>query len=138
VVHRGGKLGEPVVEYDKMNAPGFYEIRWKGTENPVVAACNVDPLESDVTAMDSRGVSAALADLPLRVVAEGQDIAGIIREVRVGRELWRELLILAVAVLVLESLLARRFTRRMSGDESEELLGTQAALAGRTSAEKAA
>ena len=138
VVHRGGKLGEPVVEYDKMNAPGFYEIRWKGTENPVVAACNVDPLESDVTAMDSRGLSAALADLPLRVVAEGQDIAGIIREVRVGRELWRELLILAVAVLVLESLLARRFTRRMSGDESEELLGTQAALAGRTSAEKAA
>jgi hypothetical protein len=57
-----------------------------------------------------------------------------IRESRVGRELWRQLLLLALAVLALEAFLAHRFSRRIAGAASapietprEELLSPRKA-----------
>jgi hypothetical protein len=121
--------GKPVVTCDKVDQTEFYEIWLKekggptprGAETPILVAANVNPIESDVAALDANGLTGSLGNLPVTVLPEGVALDEVIRESRVGRELWRELILLALAVLLLESFLARRFTRRMSIDEGEAI-----------------
>ncbi|MDP6505866.1 MAG: hypothetical protein QF886_19750, partial [Planctomycetota bacterium] len=60
--------------------------------------------------------------LEIAIPKIGQDLKEKIREGRVGRELWKMMLILALAALILEFALARWFvTRTEAGDASEVL-----------------
>ena len=91
---------------------GVYEARYGQDVPPMKAAANLDPAESDITVLRGRELSSALSRLPVRLLNEGQDAKTAARESRYGRELWRLLLWLAFAVLVVEAALARRFVRR--------------------------
>ena len=77
----------------------------------MLAAVNVDPAESDVRALQGDALREALAGLPLRVIAEDADVVAAVHEGRVGRELWKELLILALVLLLIEAFFAQRFSR---------------------------
>jgi hypothetical protein len=106
--------GRRAAEYDQAEQPGFYEMVQGQGIPPVVAAVNVDPRESDVRVLVGESLATALSGMPVRVLThEVMNKASVIRESRVGRELWRALMVAALAVLALEGFLAWRFSREM-------------------------
>jgi len=105
--------GRRVAEYDEATEPGFYEMSAGKDVPPVIVAVNVDARESDVRVLSADQLAKVLAGLPVRVLPPGDDAVSAIRESRVGRELWRILMILALATLAIEGYLALRFTRQM-------------------------
>ncbi|MBM4018096.1 MAG: VWA domain-containing protein [Planctomycetes bacterium] len=110
--------GRRVAAYEHTDQPGFYEMAQPGGP-PAAAAVNVDARESDVRTLVGESLAAALSGLPVQIL--GPDVlnkAGAIRETRVGRELWRILMLAAIAVLALEGFLAWRFARQMQAAES--------------------
>jgi hypothetical protein len=119
--------GQTLAELERADRPGFYEIQYGDDTPPVLAAVNVDPAESDVRALQGDALREALAGLPLRLVAEDADVVAAVHEGRVGRELWKELLMLALIVLLLEAYFAQRFSR--GGREAAAPGEARAALA---------
>ena len=105
--------GARFAEYGGRRVPGFYEVAAGNGAAPISLASNVSTSESAIEVLGGEGLKAALADLPVRVQEEGEDLRAMITEGRVGREMWRTILLLALAVFVLEGYLARRFSRRM-------------------------
>jgi hypothetical protein len=103
--------GQTLAELERADRPGFYEIHYGDDVPPMLAAVNVDPAESDVRALQGDALREALAGLPLRVIAEDADVVAAVHEGRVGRELWKELLILALVLLLIEAFFAQRFSR---------------------------
>jgi hypothetical protein len=97
----------PIAEH-----PGFYEIRTDAAMLPMYAAVNVNTRESFVKTLDLEPVRTLLGGMTIQVIAESERVESTVQESRVGRELWRELLYAAVAVLVLEGILALWFTKR--------------------------
>ena len=65
--------------------------------------------------MRDADLNAIVSQLSLRLIDEKQGIRSAVTESRQGRELWRILLIAALVLLMMESILAGRFTRRMQG-----------------------
>jgi len=102
------------IELPLPDSPGFYRIDYGDRAEPIVLAVNVDPTESDVKCLLGDAFAKALTGVEARLFDAETDIAGAIRESRVGRELWRELLILALVVLLLEAFLAYYFSRRIA------------------------
>jgi len=115
--------GRRVARCERTDLPGFYEMRAGDPRTPVVLAVNPESRESDVKALAAPDLAKALADLPVRVLAPGENLAAAIRESRIGRPLWQLLLALALAVLALEGYLARRFSRRMAVADSSAAFG---------------
>lgn len=91
--------------------PGFYEFRFPGVDAVRYVAVNTDPLESDATCLAASELETLARSQGMRYVPDGDDVAAAVRESRVGRELWWELLVAALGVLGLESVLAWRFSR---------------------------
>lgn len=95
---------------------GAYRVRGTG-EGALLGlfAVQPDPAESDLTELPA----ALRADLgALARVTEwrpGVDLAAELERERTGSELWLPLVLAALAVLAAETLLAQRFTRRITG-----------------------
>ncbi len=106
--------------------PGIYSVNTGKTQ--VKLAANVDPGESHVAVIRGRALATALAGLPLRVIEPGQGVRETESETRNGREIWRYLLGLVLLVLVVEALLGRWFSRRLSGEGREHGAGSQTAF----------
>ena len=124
--------GQRRAEFEQADRPGFYEVTGIEGTKPMLLAVNVDTSESDVRVLDPAALGTALAGLPVRVPPEGADLLATIRESRVGRELWRILMILGLAVLALEGYLAWRFSRAVSAAETVSLeVGREELLARR-------
>ncbi len=117
----GVDLALPVGEsnhYLELAERGFYEIRPPGRSEvrPVAVAVNVDPAEAELTPLDADEVEASLLTGPGNL----QDGAGTVqgaedlrREDRERRQsVWRWLLVGAFALLVLETILSNRLSRR--------------------------
>jgi hypothetical protein len=103
--------------------PGFYEVHADGLAAPLIVAVNPDTRESDARTLDASALAQAFAGLPVRIVADEAELRSAISESRVGRELWRPLAMLALAMFVAESLLARRFSARMKPAASPVITG---------------
>ena len=117
--------GRRAAEYAQADQPGFYEMKAGEKSPPVVVAVSVDPRESDVKALAPEGLKTALVNLPVRVLPEGENLTSAIRESRVGRELWRVLLLAGLATLALEGFLAWRFSRQMTAGDAEAADGAR-------------
>jgi hypothetical protein len=86
-------------------APGVYRFM-QGDSVALALAVNVPTAESNLARLDRRGLEARLQGWRLHVTDdEGAWQRAVFRE-RLGRELWRSLLIAALAVLVLETIVA--------------------------------
>ena len=115
--------GRPTVEYEGTGEPGFYAVDYADDAPALAVAVNVDPMESAVRTLDEPELAAAMQGVNVATVDAGADVAQVIAEARVGRELWRELLLAALALFLAEALLARWFSVRMRrGDLSREQL----------------
>ena len=75
-------------------------------------AANTAPSESDLRSLDRAGVQSALGAVPLRFASASDDMPTVARTARRGVEAWRVPVLLALFLLFLEALLARRFGRR--------------------------
>jgi len=117
--------GERVAQYTKTDWPGFYEVRHAPGVPPIVAAVNVDPTESDVRSLERGQVAAAFRGLPVRPLPWGEELAVAVRQTRVGRELWRVLLLVGLGVLLLEAFLAHRFSKRIETGASAPSFGSR-------------
>jgi hypothetical protein len=117
--------GRRAAEYAQADQPGFYEMKAGEKAPPVVVGVSVDPRESDVKALAPEGLKTALVNLPVRVLPEGENLTSAIRESRVGRELWRVLLLAGLATLALEGFLAWRFSRQMTAGDAEAADGAR-------------
>ncbi|HLX59714.1 MAG TPA: BatA domain-containing protein [Planctomycetota bacterium] len=121
------RAGIPTLEFNRAELPGFYEIQAAGEPGITLMAANVDTSESDVRSLRGPAFSTALSGVPGIVLAEDGDLMRAITESRMGRELWTELLILALVLFVFESLLARRYSKVISADVAPVLTKMTAA-----------
>jgi len=106
------------LQYAKTDAPGFYELAGGKDVASSAVAVNVDPGESDVQIVPLETFRDSMKDLPVRVVVPDDNIGDLVRQSRVGRELWPWFLSAGLALLVIESLLAMLFSRRMASRSS--------------------
>ena len=113
--------------------PGFYRLAYEQGADPLMMAVNVAPTESDVQALTAEDLADAVADMPIRVLA-GDDLFAEVTQGRTGLEMWRVLMVLALAVLCLEALLARRFSGRLAGESDAVPTGTGRDLLGKKEA----
>lgn len=127
--------GQRTADCGLPETPGFYRLEQgeATAAEPIMVAVNIDPVESDVKTLPSEKLQSALADVPVRMLA-GEDLAAEVKEARTGREIWRVLMVIALAVLLVESLLAWHFSRKLAVSTSvapktarEELLGADQA-----------
>ena len=70
-------------------------------------AVNPDPREGDLTPLPEASLVAAFPTGRVRVLRMGDDLALRVRQARFGRELWPEFLLLALLLLVAESVIGR-------------------------------
>ena len=94
--------------------PGVYTVRWSQNAPMLKVAVNVDPQESAIAVLRGKRLDTVLRKLPVRLIGEGQDVRAAARESRLGLELWRTMLLVALAALAVEAVLGRWFARRMS------------------------
>ncbi len=85
---------------------GLYRAYAGGTLRASFAV-NPDPREGDLTPLPEATMIAAFPSGRARVLHAGDDLALRVRQARFGRELWREFVILALLLLVAESIIGR-------------------------------
>ena len=110
------RAGVPTLEFPHADLPGFYEIQAAGEPGVTLMAANVDTSESDVRSLRGPAFTTALSGVPAVVLGEDGDLLRAITESRLGRELWTELLILALVLFIFESLLARRYSKVITAE----------------------
>lgn len=115
VTERNGQMSASLAHAD---LAGIYQVQYAAGLAPVKVAVNVEPTESSIRPLRKQELRTTVAKLPVSLVEVDRDILDVIRESRVGFELWRVLLLLALAVLVVEGFLARWFSRRIAAAES--------------------
>lgn len=104
---------------------GIYEVPGVDEFPTVAIAANVDPDESNVRVVDAGALSNELTPAGIEVVEPGDAITKAIELVRGGAELTRRLLIAGIVIFLLQSLLARYFTHRMSEGETDVIASLQ-------------
>ncbi len=130
--------GERAVYAVDVDRVGVYEIAAGSSpgSGAKAYAANVDTKEAGVRVVDAGALTTQLAPIGVRVVAENDDLRSAIEDGRAGRELSRMLLILGVIAFVAQSILAKRFTDKMSKGEtanvSDSLQMSRVAAARRT------
>jgi hypothetical protein len=89
--------------------------------------------ESDLARLTPAEAERRWASWRARVLPTGGEVARAVREDRFGRELWREMLLAALLLLVAETVLARLWGARRRADEESafEADTTRAAAGGR-------
>jgi Aerotolerance regulator N-terminal/von Willebrand factor type A domain len=108
---RGTKQRMALVEFSKTEEPGFYEVSWEGVGGETqrrLFSVNIDPEESDLAAIQGP----ALRELAGGGRSQWVDATAVASE-KVqsgGREFWRAIFLVALAVLGLETYLSRRFS----------------------------
>lgn len=110
--------------YRVPGVPGIYKVL--GDEGVVGAfAVNPPASESDLQRLDEKALRAALPGWSIRFIDDAGDWTDAIYSRRLGREIWRPLALLALALLLVEGLVASAGrTERSRRDESAESRST--------------
>jgi len=85
--------------------PGVYTLK-AGDRTVSLLAFNVDRAESDIHRIEDDQIAEMLGT-DIRELTPGGDIKSSIKEARFGRELWKEFLLFALVLLIIESLLGK-------------------------------
>jgi hypothetical protein len=100
-----------VVTLENPQRAGFYRLAAaSGTED--VFAVNRDTAESDLRALDRKALKRLLPIRDWTWIGLNEDLLSALTRTRQGVELWRQFLFLALALMVLETMLAQLFGRR--------------------------
>ena len=106
---------------EKSEESGFYTARVSVQAPGMPVAVNVDTRESDVACMDQEELRESLQGTAVTVSVDEADLMADINVVRTGRSYWRLFMILALCLLVAESLFADRLQgRKQSKSQSSK------------------
>ena len=115
--------------------PGIYQYNDdKGIALTAVAA-NIDAAESNVRVIASKSLEGQVDSIGLNVIDPGSSAADAIKSTRRGSDLSSLLLLLAVLCFLLQSVIAKIFTKKISRGETDvaaSLQLSQVAAARRT------
>ncbi len=120
VVQNGDQPVAPVSFTER----GVYEIEADGDKPGIVVAANIDANESNVRVVDGGALAGKLDGTGVEVLNRAGPMADVIKDARRGRELADLLLLLAVAVFITQSVLARYFTNKMDREDTSDLSTT--------------
>lgn len=112
---RGGRV---TLTLQRVERAGIYRFYRKKTLLGM-RAVNVDPRESDLRPLPEEELEKRFPKAQLTVIRDDERLESVVSEARWGRELWREILLLAVVVLVVEMFIAReggKWSKRERGD----------------------
>ncbi|MEE3259164.1 MAG: BatA domain-containing protein [Candidatus Latescibacterota bacterium] len=98
--------GQYLWKIPQVREAGIWHLRAEG-ETVDVFAVNLDTRESDLTPVPPERVRQVFGDAELHFLHPGDDLRLAVLGNRYGRELWREFLLLALALLTLEQWIAR-------------------------------
>ena len=110
--------GQIVADIGTVDRAGFYDVRY-AKDAGLPLAVNVDAAESDVRCLEDRAIDESLRGTKVTIVPRSGDLTAAIRQGRIGREFWWELLLLAIVLLLVEAYLASRFTERIVADPGQ-------------------
>jgi hypothetical protein len=118
----GQTMAEPVRVFrdqfmamlDRADEAGFYTARVSVQAPGMPIAVNVDTRESDVACLTPAQLRAALDDSGIEVAGSDTELASAIELSRTGRSSWRFFMFAALAILLIECLLADRLMSRRS------------------------
>lgn len=105
-VSLGGARGATRLATAPLERPGLYRVLLGGRLRGSFAV-NPDPRESDLASLEEPALVAGFPAGRASVLRAGDDLARRVREARFGRELWAEFALLALALLVAESVIGR-------------------------------
>ncbi len=122
----GKSITVPVREYRKQfvamleNAEeaGFYLARVSVQSAGIPVAVNVDTLESDVACLPIAELTTQLEGTGINIAANEAELLAAIDTTRTGRSSWRFFMIVALALLLIESLFADRMLRRQQSRQT--------------------
>ncbi len=100
-----------VLDFDGTDEPGFYRLQL-GEKNDAYAVNLDTKYESDTERVDRALLQKLGPKEKFFIIEEGADTRQLITQGRKGLGIWKELLLLAVLLLALESYLAYRFGKR--------------------------
>lgn len=86
--------------------PGVYRFLESG-RTVALGVVNVDPLESDLAPLDTESLAGRLSPMPVTRLDTNDELQDVVLRARYGRELWRVMLYLALALVAVEMFLAR-------------------------------
>ena len=107
-----------ILEYSDTDIPGLYRFQ-TGNQILSMRAVYLDPEESDCRLLSPSDLNDLIPGFPITVIPANKNIAEIVKQTRSGREIWREMLMIAIALLLAEIILARWFLRRASRNETQ-------------------
>jgi hypothetical protein len=102
----GGSKGATRLATTPLERPGLYRVLLGGQLRGSFAV-NPDPRESDLTPIAESELVAGFPAGRASVLRPGEDLARRVRQARFGRELWAEFALLALALLIAESVIGR-------------------------------
>ena len=106
---------------EKSEESGFYTARVSVQAPGMPVAVNVDTRESDVACMDQEELRESLQGTAVTVSVDEADLMADINVARTGRSYWRLFMIVALCLLVAESLFADRLQgRKQSKSQSSK------------------
>jgi len=118
--HVSGQDGRKAVLVTSADLPGIYQMLPENGGPPLKLAVNIDPAESMTAVLDGRFLDELAASLSLGVVDAQTDLGAALRANRHGREIWRHLILAALALLVLEAIFSKWLVRRAVIDPDQE------------------
>jgi hypothetical protein len=89
-----------------LERPGLYRV-FQGPALRASFAVNADPRESDLTPVAEAALTRAFPAGRAQILHPGADLIRRVREARYGRELWNVFVALALALLIIETIVAR-------------------------------
>lgn len=102
---------------EKSEESGFYTARVSIQTPGIPVAVNVDTRESDVACLDQEELQKCLQGTGITVTDDDADLMADISVARTGRSYWRLFMIIALCLLIAESLFADRLQRRKQSYE---------------------
>jgi hypothetical protein len=103
-VERGAAL---LLRTPPVERPGIYRLVDEAGNEVALAAVNPDTRESDLALAEIDAIARLFSERPFAYLRGDQEATASVRTIRQGRELWRAILLLALALLVVEVLLSR-------------------------------
>lgn len=97
--------GQNSLRIPSTDRPGIYRF-YHGDTFLGMKSVNIDPRESDLTRIDLKGLEQDFPGLRMHSVPDVKILDSAVSQVRYGREFWRETLLLALLILILEMVLA--------------------------------
>ena len=98
---------------------GRYQIPGSDHAEAITLAANVDPIESSVRVVDPGAIRTSLKDTETVVVDGAANFTKMISEGRQGAEIGNWLFYAGILLFILQSILAKRFSERMAGEEED-------------------